>query len=138
MVAAACGGVLFLSRYVRPVHALREFPTLAESSEGLSLKGTGVYYDGQMDDARFNVGLACTAAMAGYYFFFFYAIFSFSFYLFHLAFLGSQFFRSLSPALVSLYLYLTLPLAIFRTVSLVFSSPSILSRALPLCLPLFM
>ncbi|EFJ35918.1 hypothetical protein SELMODRAFT_79088 [Selaginella moellendorffii] len=29
------------------------------------LKGTVVYYDGQMDDARVNVSLACTTALAG-------------------------------------------------------------------------
>jgi glycerol-3-phosphate dehydrogenase len=29
------------------------------------MKGTVVYYDGQMNDARLNVGLALTAALAG-------------------------------------------------------------------------
>ncbi|KAJ4844073.1 hypothetical protein Tsubulata_044710 [Turnera subulata] len=30
-----------------------------------NLRGTVVYYDGQMNDSRLNVGLACTAALAG-------------------------------------------------------------------------
>jgi glycerol-3-phosphate dehydrogenase len=33
--------------------------------DGASLKGTIVYQDGQFDDSRLNVSLACTAAHAG-------------------------------------------------------------------------
>jgi len=47
----------FLSRS----KSLREFPLLAK--EGL--KGTVVYFDGQMDDARVNVSIALTAAGYG-------------------------------------------------------------------------
>ncbi|XP_024518956.1 glycerol-3-phosphate dehydrogenase SDP6, mitochondrial-like [Selaginella moellendorffii] len=35
------------------------------AGDGKTLKGTVVCYDGQMDDARVNVSLACTAALAG-------------------------------------------------------------------------
>lgn len=57
---------LTLSRYVTPGEARRQFPTLSPTREdGATLKGTIVYYDGQFDDARLNVALACTAAGAG-------------------------------------------------------------------------
>ncbi|KAK9916103.1 hypothetical protein WJX75_008612 [Coccomyxa subellipsoidea] len=57
---------LTLSRYTTPAESRRQFPTLAEHGpDKKSLKGTIVYYDGQFDDSRLNVSLACTAAMAG-------------------------------------------------------------------------
>ncbi|KAF2295636.1 hypothetical protein GH714_033369 [Hevea brasiliensis] len=36
-----------------------------EVGKDRSLRGTVVYYDGQMNDSRLNVALACTAALAG-------------------------------------------------------------------------
>ncbi|GFR47463.1 hypothetical protein Agub_g9190 [Astrephomene gubernaculifera] len=58
---------LVLSRYVAPAEALDMLPTLAARQQegGGGLKGAILYYDGQFDDARYNVGLACTAAAAG-------------------------------------------------------------------------
>ncbi|EFJ49807.1 hypothetical protein VOLCADRAFT_80593 [Volvox carteri f. nagariensis] len=57
---------LISSRYVPPAEALDMVPTLATShSDGSTLKGAVLYYDGYFDDARFNVALACTAAAAG-------------------------------------------------------------------------
>ncbi|KAG2443674.1 hypothetical protein HXX76_002022 [Chlamydomonas incerta] len=58
---------LVLSRYVAPTEALGLFPTLAQRQpdSGRQLKGAILYYDGQFDDARYNVALACTAAAAG-------------------------------------------------------------------------
>ncbi|CAD7700818.1 unnamed protein product [Ostreobium quekettii] len=54
------------SRYVTPHESRRLFPTLApKRSDGSSMKGTIVYYDGQFDDARMAVTLACTAALSG-------------------------------------------------------------------------
>ncbi|GBF94204.1 glycerol-3-phosphate dehydrogenase mitochondrial-like [Raphidocelis subcapitata] len=54
------------SSYVTPSESLRQLPTLADPNpSGRSLKGTIRYYDGQFDDARLNVALACTAAAAG-------------------------------------------------------------------------
>ncbi|KAI3914069.1 hypothetical protein MKW92_040133 [Papaver armeniacum] len=47
--------LLHLSRYYSAQESVELFPTLANK----------VYYDGQMNDARLNVGLACTAALAG-------------------------------------------------------------------------
>ncbi|KAI4382712.1 hypothetical protein MLD38_008640 [Melastoma candidum] len=41
------------------------FPTLARNGKDRVLKGTVVYYDGQMNDSRLNVALACTASLAG-------------------------------------------------------------------------
>eukprot|EP01118_Nematostelium_gracile_P004659 TRINITY_DN1552_c0_g1_i4.p1 TRINITY_DN1552_c0_g1~~TRINITY_DN1552_c0_g1_i4.p1 ORF type:complete len:632 (+),score=174.82 TRINITY_DN1552_c0_g1_i4:3112-5007(+) len=49
------------SRFVESEEALRQFPMLAKKG----LKGTVVYYDGQMNDARMNVSLALTAAKEG-------------------------------------------------------------------------
>ena len=47
--------------------ALTIFPTLRSRrvDDDVSLKGTIVYYDGQFDDARMNVALAVSSAMAG-------------------------------------------------------------------------
>lgn len=55
------------SRFVFPEEAMRDFPTLrrVQPDSGASLKGVVTYCDGQFDDARVNVSLALTAAMAG-------------------------------------------------------------------------
>lgn len=46
--------------------SLSRFPTLAEHrKDGRSLKGAIVYHDGQFNDSRLAVVLACTAAAAG-------------------------------------------------------------------------
>ncbi|KAG4910766.1 Glycerol-3-phosphate dehydrogenase SDP6, mitochondrial [Glycine soja] len=57
--------LLHLSRYYSTKESVELFPTLARVVNDRSLRGTVVYYDGQMNDARLNVGLACTAALAG-------------------------------------------------------------------------
>ncbi|XP_074296083.1 glycerol-3-phosphate dehydrogenase SDP6, mitochondrial-like [Silene latifolia] len=57
--------LLHLSRYYSAQESIELFPTLSKTGQGKSLKGTVVYYDGQMNDSRLNVGLACTAALAG-------------------------------------------------------------------------
>jgi glycerol-3-phosphate dehydrogenase len=57
--------MLHLSRYYSVEQSAQLFPTLATKGKGRSLKGTVVYYDGQMNDSRLNVGLACTAALVG-------------------------------------------------------------------------
>ncbi|KAF5202205.1 Glycerol-3-phosphate dehydrogenase sdp6 protein, partial [Thalictrum thalictroides] len=57
--------LLHLSRYYSSEESVELFPTLAKNGGGRHLKGTVVYYDGQMNDSRLNVGLACTAALAG-------------------------------------------------------------------------
>nr|XP_027188496.1 glycerol-3-phosphate dehydrogenase SDP6, mitochondrial-like isoform X2 [Cicer arietinum] len=57
--------LLHLSRYYSTKESIELFPTLATEGKGRNLRGTVVYYDGQMNDARLNVGLACTAALAG-------------------------------------------------------------------------
>lgn len=57
--------LLHLSRYYSAQESVELFPTLARRGKDRSLKGTVVYYDGQMNDSRLNVGLACTAALAG-------------------------------------------------------------------------
>jgi glycerol-3-phosphate dehydrogenase len=57
--------LLHLSRYYSTKESVELFPTLAREGNGRSLSGTVVYYDGQMNDSRLNVGLACTAALAG-------------------------------------------------------------------------
>jgi len=64
-VAFVGSGLLFMSKFVQAQEALRLFPTLAKNSIGQDLRGSIVYYDGQMDDARFNVGLALTASIYG-------------------------------------------------------------------------
>lgn len=63
---AFCGsGLLYMSKFVQASEALRLFPTLSRESGGQRLRGSIVYYDGQMDDARFNVSAAVTAALYG-------------------------------------------------------------------------
>ncbi|XP_010543555.1 PREDICTED: glycerol-3-phosphate dehydrogenase SDP6, mitochondrial [Tarenaya hassleriana] len=57
--------LLHLSRYYSAQESVELFPTLARKGKDKNLKGTVVYYDGQMNDSRLNVGLACTAALAG-------------------------------------------------------------------------
>ncbi|GMY09271.1 glycerol-3-phosphate dehydrogenase SDP6, mitochondrial [Fagus crenata] len=57
--------LLHLSRYYSAQESSELFPTLARKGKDRNLKGTVVYYDGQMNDSRVNVGLACTAAIAG-------------------------------------------------------------------------
>ncbi|KAL5709996.1 glycerol-3-phosphate dehydrogenase [Ranunculus cassubicifolius] len=57
--------LLHLSRYYSADESVELFPTLARNGGGRNLKGTVVYYDGQMNDSRLNVGLACTAALGG-------------------------------------------------------------------------
>uniref|UniRef100_A0A0E0P655 Glycerol-3-phosphate dehydrogenase n=2 Tax=Oryza TaxID=4527 RepID=A0A0E0P655_ORYRU len=57
--------LLHLSRYYSVDESVELFPTLAKNSHDRSLRGTVVYYDGQMNDSRLNVGLACTAAVVG-------------------------------------------------------------------------
>ncbi|KAJ1701860.1 hypothetical protein LUZ63_001639 [Rhynchospora breviuscula] len=57
--------MLHLSRYYSVEQSAQLFPTLATKGKDRSLKGTVVYYDGQMNDSRLNVGLACTAALVG-------------------------------------------------------------------------
>ncbi|WJX42735.1 Glycerol-3-phosphate dehydrogenase sdp6, mitochondrial [Trifolium repens] len=57
--------LLHMSRYYSRKESVELFPTLAMEGNGRNLSGTVVYYDGQMNDSRLNVGLACTAALAG-------------------------------------------------------------------------
>ncbi|OIW16959.1 hypothetical protein TanjilG_32826 [Lupinus angustifolius] len=57
--------LLHFSRYYSSKQAGELFPTLANKVNDRDLRGTVVYYDGQMNDARLNVGLACTASLAG-------------------------------------------------------------------------
>ncbi|KAL4440446.1 hypothetical protein ABPG75_003447 [Micractinium tetrahymenae] len=53
-------------RYLTPAQALSRFPTLcSHRADGKSLKGAIVYHDGQFNDSRLAVALACTAALAG-------------------------------------------------------------------------
>lgn len=65
LVAALGNGLLHMSKYVSANEALRQFPTLSKTSQGQKLRGSIMYYDGQMDDARFNVSVAVTSAMYG-------------------------------------------------------------------------
>ncbi|KIY96540.1 glycerol-3-phosphate dehydrogenase [Monoraphidium neglectum] len=54
------------SKYLSPSESVRLLPTLADPNPNArSLKGAIQYFDGQFDDARLNVALACTAAAAG-------------------------------------------------------------------------
>ena len=54
------------SHYEPPSKAKSQFPTLcSHRKDGTSLKGVVVYYDGQFNDSRLAVALACTAAAAG-------------------------------------------------------------------------
>lgn len=65
-VAMIGSGLLYMSKFVSAGEAMRQFPTLSHTSfDGQKLRGSIMYYDGQMDDARFNVGLALTAALYG-------------------------------------------------------------------------
>lgn len=57
--------MLNLSRYYSADESVEPFPTLARKGSGRNLKGTVVYYDGQMNDSRLNVRLACTSFLAG-------------------------------------------------------------------------
>lgn len=57
--------LLHLSRYYSAQESVELFPTLVRNGKDRSLRGTVVYYDGQMNDSRLNVALACTAALAG-------------------------------------------------------------------------
>ncbi|CAL9069202.1 glycerol-3-phosphate dehydrogenase SDP6, mitochondrial-like [Musa acuminata AAA Group] len=57
--------MLHLSRYYSANESVELFPTLSRKGHNGSLKGTVVYYDGQMNDSRLNVGLACSAALVG-------------------------------------------------------------------------
>lgn len=57
--------MLHLSRYCSAQESVELFPTLARKGHGKSLKATIIYYDGQMNDSRLNIGLACTAALVG-------------------------------------------------------------------------
>ncbi|XP_049850720.1 glycerol-3-phosphate dehydrogenase, mitochondrial-like [Schistocerca gregaria] len=50
------------SSYLSKSESLERFPMLDEQR---GLKGSIIYYDGQMDDSRLNVALAMTAAMRG-------------------------------------------------------------------------
>lgn len=61
----AAGRLLHLSRYYSAQESVELFPTLARKGNNRTLKGTVVYYDGQMNDSRVNVGLACSAALVG-------------------------------------------------------------------------
>nr|XP_027104942.1 glycerol-3-phosphate dehydrogenase SDP6, mitochondrial-like [Coffea arabica] len=57
--------LLHVSRYYSAQESLELFPTLARNGKEKTLKGTVVYYDGQMNDSRLNVAIACSAALAG-------------------------------------------------------------------------
>ncbi|KAF3616203.1 glycerol-3-phosphate dehydrogenase SDP6, mitochondrial isoform X2 [Capsicum chacoense] len=57
--------LLHLSRYYSAQESVELFPTLARNGKDKTLKGTVVYYDGQMNDSRLNVALACSAALSG-------------------------------------------------------------------------
>ncbi|KAG7947852.1 hypothetical protein I3843_14G115300 [Carya illinoinensis] len=57
--------LLHLCRYYSAQESSELFPTLARKGKDRNLKGMVVYYDGQMNDSRLNVGLACTATLAG-------------------------------------------------------------------------
>ncbi|KAL3520755.1 hypothetical protein ACH5RR_018904 [Cinchona calisaya] len=57
--------LLHLSRYYSAQESVELFPTLARKGKDKTLKGTVVYYDGQMNDSRLNVVIACSAALAG-------------------------------------------------------------------------
>ncbi|KAK9152723.1 hypothetical protein Sjap_000203 [Stephania japonica] len=61
----AGSGILQLSKYYSVSKATDMFPTLANECDGRKLRGVVVYCDGQMDDSRLNIGLACTGALAG-------------------------------------------------------------------------
>ncbi|GAX74717.1 hypothetical protein CEUSTIGMA_g2165.t1 [Chlamydomonas eustigma] len=58
---------LIMSKFIGATESLSLLPTLAAKSpiNGSPLKGSVLYYDGQFDDSRMNVVLACSAAAAG-------------------------------------------------------------------------
>lgn len=59
---------LTMSSFARASTMKESFPQLSQVRTDIgekSMKGSIVYYDGQFDDARLNVALACTAAHAG-------------------------------------------------------------------------
>lgn len=54
------------SHFVSPLKAKASFPTLSDTNEsGKRLKGTIIYYDGQFNDSRLALAVACTAQAAG-------------------------------------------------------------------------
>jgi glycerol-3-phosphate dehydrogenase len=57
---------LIVSSFVNAASSLAMFPTLAavRGDDGAKLRGTIVYQDGQFNDTRLNVAVACTAAGA--------------------------------------------------------------------------
>jgi len=62
----AMGRTLQTSKFCSRREAMRSFPTLStEHEDGSTLKGVIVYFDGQFNDARMAVALACTAALGG-------------------------------------------------------------------------
>ena len=66
LVAGSQG--LTMSSFARAGSMKSQFPQLTQMRTDIgekSMKGAIVYYDGQFDDARLNVALACTAAHAG-------------------------------------------------------------------------
>lgn len=65
LVASLGQGFLYLSKFVTASEALRLFPTLAKASNGQRLCGAIMYYDGQMDDSRYNLSVALTSALHG-------------------------------------------------------------------------
>jgi len=56
---------LIPSKFVTAAETVSYMPTLAETLRGKTLKGAIMYYDGQFDDARLAVALACSASAAG-------------------------------------------------------------------------
>lgn len=65
LIASVGHGLLFISKYVTANEALSQFPTLSKTSAGQRLRGGVLYFDGQMDDARFNTSVALTSALYG-------------------------------------------------------------------------
>ncbi|GAA0140164.1 dehydrogenase [Lithospermum erythrorhizon] len=61
----AMGQLLHFSRYYSFKQSVELFPTIAKKGNNKDLKGTVVYYDGQMNDSRLNVAIACSAALGG-------------------------------------------------------------------------
>ncbi|WPT13202.1 Glycerol-3-phosphate dehydrogenase SDP6 [Picochlorum sp. SENEW3] len=54
------------SHYLSPTKSRASFPTLSDANASSKhLKGTIVYYDGQFNDSRLAVAVACTAQAAG-------------------------------------------------------------------------
>lgn len=64
--AVAGRQALLWSKYLTPSDTLNRYQTLSPSKDcGLNLKGSILYYDGQFNDSKLNVTLACTAAVNG-------------------------------------------------------------------------